>query len=131
MPGSSPSSRPSSRTPPPARWSWLGGFAPARWSPAPRPAPGTDAPTPASAAPSSEAVMGATASTVAGREWTAEQSQAITRRQGDLLLDAAAGSGKTSVLVERFAASVLQDGLDVSAILTITFTEKAAAEMRE
>ncbi len=65
------------------------------------------------------------------RDWTREQQDAIARRQGDLLLDAAAGSGKTSVLVERFVQSVLEDGLDVSAILTITFTDKAAAEMRE
>ncbi|MFL5823537.1 MAG: UvrD-helicase domain-containing protein, partial [Solirubrobacteraceae bacterium] len=70
-------------------------------------------------------------SATAQREWTSEQRDAIARRQGDLLLDAAAGSGKTSVLVERFVESVMQDGLDVSAILTITFTEKAAAEMRE
>jgi ATP-dependent helicase/nuclease subunit A len=65
------------------------------------------------------------------REWTDEQRQAIDRREGDLLLDASAGSGKTSVLVERFVQLVLQDGLDVTAILTITFTDKAAAEMRE
>jgi ATP-dependent helicase/nuclease subunit A len=65
------------------------------------------------------------------RDWTEEQRQAIARREGDLLLDAAAGSGKTSVLVERFVQSVLRDGLDVTAILTITFTDKAAAEMRE
>jgi hypothetical protein len=36
------------------------------------------------------------------RRWTAEQLAAIERRHGDLLLDAGAGSGKTSVLVERF-----------------------------
>jgi len=66
-----------------------------------------------------------------GPEWTGEQLRAIERREGELLLDAAAGSGKTSVLVERFVAAVLQDGLDVGRILTITFTEKAAAEMRE
>jgi ATP-dependent exoDNAse (exonuclease V) beta subunit len=65
------------------------------------------------------------------REWTAEQREAISRRDGDLVLDAAAGSGKTSVLVERFVESVLEDGLDVTSILTITFTDKAAAEMRE
>ena len=56
---------------------------------------------------------------------------AIERRDGDLFLDAGAGSGKTSVLVERFVQSVLQDGIDVAAILTITFTDKAAAEMRD
>ncbi|MGZ4287860.1 MAG: UvrD-helicase domain-containing protein [Solirubrobacteraceae bacterium] len=64
-------------------------------------------------------------------EWTDEQRYAIDRREGDLLLDAAAGSGKTSVLVERFVRSVLEDGVAVEAILTITFTEKAAAEMRD
>ncbi|HWE32789.1 MAG TPA: UvrD-helicase domain-containing protein [Solirubrobacteraceae bacterium] len=63
--------------------------------------------------------------------FTDEQLTAIERRSGDLLLDAGAGSGKTSVLVERFAQMVLHDGVDVGAILTITFTEKAAAELRE
>ena len=71
------------------------------------------------------------AATVGARQWTTEQLEAIERRDGDLLLDAGAGSGKTSVLVERFVRSVLEDGLDVGAILTITFTEKAAAEMRD
>ncbi len=65
------------------------------------------------------------------RNWTADQTRAIERRHGDLLLDAGAGSGKTSVLVERFIAAVREDGIDVSAILTITFTEKAAAELRD
>jgi ATP-dependent exoDNAse (exonuclease V) beta subunit len=65
------------------------------------------------------------------RAWTPEQQRAIARRTGDLLLDAGAGSGKTSVLVERFVQSVLQDGIDVAAMLTITFTEKAAAELRD
>jgi ATP-dependent helicase/nuclease subunit A len=63
--------------------------------------------------------------------WTAEQLYAIERREGELLLDAGAGSGKTSVLVERFARAVLEDGVEVGAILAITFTEKAAAELRE
>ncbi len=68
---------------------------------------------------------------VTERAWTEEQLAAIERRRGDLLLDAGAGSGKTSVLVERFARSVLEDGIDIGAILTITFTDKAAAELRE
>ena len=67
----------------------------------------------------------------AGPHWTEEQQRAIDRRDGDLLLDAAAGSGKTSVLVERFVAGVLEDGIDVARMLTITFTEKAAAELRD
>jgi len=66
-----------------------------------------------------------------GRVWTAEQHRAIERRTGELLLDAGAGSGKTSVLVERFVKAVLEDGIDVPAMLTITFTEKAAAELRD
>src|SRR5205807_2100711 len=63
--------------------------------------------------------------------FTSEQLEAIERRDGDLFLDAGAGSGKTSVLVERFVRSVLEDGLEVDAILAITFTEKAAAELRD
>ena len=64
-------------------------------------------------------------------EFTPEQRAAIERRNGDLLLDASAGSGKTSVLVERFVRAVVEDGVEVAAILTITFTEKAAAELRD
>ncbi len=63
--------------------------------------------------------------------FTDEQLAAIERRQGDLLLDAGAGSGKTSVLVERFVRAVREDGVEVSRILAITFTDKAAAELRE
>jgi ATP-dependent helicase/nuclease subunit A len=66
-----------------------------------------------------------------GPGFTSEQAVAIERRDGDLLLDAGAGSGKTTVLVERFARSVIDDGIDVGRIVTITFTEKAASEMRE
>jgi ATP-dependent helicase/nuclease subunit A len=63
--------------------------------------------------------------------FTAEQQAAIDRRSGDLLLDAGAGSGKTRVLTERFARSVEEDGIAIAEILTITFTDKAAAELRE
>ncbi len=63
--------------------------------------------------------------------FTDEQLHAIERRSGELLLDAGAGSGKTAVLVERFARAVIDDGVDPRAILAITFTEKAAAELRE
>ncbi|HWD69617.1 MAG TPA: UvrD-helicase domain-containing protein, partial [Solirubrobacteraceae bacterium] len=64
-------------------------------------------------------------------QFTAEQTLAIERRRGELLLDAGAGSGKTSVLVERFVRAVQEDAIGVGQILTITFTEKAAAELRE
>ena len=46
------------------------------------------------------------------------------------MLSANAGSGKTSVLVERFVASVVEDGLRADQVLAITFTEKAAGELR-
>jgi ATP-dependent exoDNAse (exonuclease V) beta subunit len=64
------------------------------------------------------------------RSFTSEQAAAVARREGPLLLAAGAGSGKTSVLVERFARSVLEDGLRPAQILAITFTEKAAGELR-
>ncbi len=67
----------------------------------------------------------------AARQYTPEQLQAIERRRGPLALSAAAGSGKTSVLVERFVAAVLADGLAPAQILAITFTERAAGELRE
>ena len=82
-------------------------------------------------APLEDTDAGRAGSGTDGPAWTAEQWRAIERRQGDLLLDAGAGSGKTSVLVERFVRAVLIDGVEVSAILTITFTEKAAAELRD
>ena len=64
------------------------------------------------------------------RAFTDEQARAIARRDGGLLVAAGAGSGKTSVLVERFVQAVIEDGVAVDAILAITFTEKAAAELK-
>ena len=61
---------------------------------------------------------------------TDEQAQAVARRAEPLLLSAAAGSGKTSVLVERFVAAVREDGIAPARILAITFTERAAGELR-
>jgi ATP-dependent helicase/nuclease subunit A len=61
---------------------------------------------------------------------TDEQQQAVARRSEPLLLSAAAGSGKTSVLVERFVAAVREDGIAPAQILAITFTERAAGELR-
>jgi ATP-dependent helicase/nuclease subunit A len=59
-----------------------------------------------------------------------EQALAVMRRSEPLLLAAAAGSGKTSVLVERFVAAVREDGVAPARILAITFTERAAGELR-
>jgi ATP-dependent exoDNAse (exonuclease V) beta subunit len=67
----------------------------------------------------------------AGHPLTREQAVAVRRRSGALLLAANAGSGKTSVLVERFARTVLEDGIAPDRILAITFTEKAAGELRD
>ncbi len=65
-----------------------------------------------------------------GRPFTDEQSAAIRARSGSLLLEANAGSGKTSVLVERFVRSVIEDGVRPPRILAITFTDRAAGELR-
>ena len=61
---------------------------------------------------------------------TPEQEQAAARRSGPLLLAAGAGSGKTSVFVERFVRAVREDGIAPGRILAITFTERAAGELR-
>ena len=63
--------------------------------------------------------------------FTAEQRAAIDDRAGSALLAANAGSGKTAVMAERCVEAVLQDGVPVGAILALTFTEKAAGELRE
>ncbi len=62
---------------------------------------------------------------------TEEQERAVARRGEPLLLAAGAGSGKTSVLVERFVRAVLEDGIAPGSILAITFTDRAAGELRE
>jgi ATP-dependent exoDNAse (exonuclease V) beta subunit len=58
-----------------------------------------------------------------------EQRAAIEAR-GEVFVSAGAGTGKTAVLVERFARAVCEDGLDVDSILVITYTRKAAGELR-
>jgi ATP-dependent helicase/nuclease subunit A len=65
------------------------------------------------------------------RVLTDEQEQAVARRREPLLLAAGAGSGKTSVLVERFVRAVREDDVAPGRILAITFTERAAGELRE
>ena len=59
-----------------------------------------------------------------------EQRAAVDRRDSPLFVQAGAGSGKTSALVERYVRTVLEDDVPVGRILAITFTEKAAAELR-
>jgi ATP-dependent helicase/nuclease subunit A len=67
----------------------------------------------------------------AARVFTDEQQLAIDRRLGPLALAANAGSGKTSVLVERYVLAVTEDGISPGRILAITFTDRAAGELRE
>ena len=66
-------------------------------------------------------------------KWTQEQQNVIDSRGGNLLVAAAAGSGKTAVLVERIIQMILNSDLkiDIDKLLVVTFTNAAASEMRE
>ena len=66
-----------------------------------------------------------------GTNWTEDQLAAITGRGSNILVAAAAGSGKTAVLVERIIRKIIDDGVDIDKILVVTFTNAAASEMRE
>lgn len=65
--------------------------------------------------------------------WTAEQEQVIHERGRNLLVSAAAGSGKTAVLVERILSLITDEEhpVDIDRLLVVTFTRAAAAEMKE
>ena len=68
-----------------------------------------------------------------GMMWTKAQQKAIDTRNKNLLVSAAAGSGKTAVLVERII-SMISEGdkpLDIDHLLVVTFTNAAAAQMRD
>ena len=64
-------------------------------------------------------------------DWTKEQKQAIEEKGSNILVAAAAGSGKTAVLVERIINKVVNENIDIDKMLIVTFTNAAAAEMRE
>lgn len=66
-----------------------------------------------------------------GVNWTKEQKQAIETTGNNILVAAAAGSGKTAVLVERMIHKIVDEGVDIDKILIVTFTNAAAAEMKE
>ena len=70
---------------------------------------------------------------MAERTWTPQQEDSFTARGGSLLVSAAAGSGKTAVLVERILRRITdpRDPVDVDRLLVVTFTRAAAAEMRQ
>ncbi|MBO1199498.1 helicase-exonuclease AddAB subunit AddA [Staphylococcus simiae] len=62
--------------------------------------------------------------------WTDAQWQSIYASGQDILVAAAAGSGKTAVLVERIIQKILRDGIDVDRLLVVTFTNLSAREMK-
>jgi ATP-dependent helicase/nuclease subunit A len=68
-----------------------------------------------------------------GVQWTKEQQQVIQLRDRNILVSAAAGSGKTAVLVERIISMITdpQKPMDIDRLLIVTFTKAAAGEMRE
>lgn len=65
-------------------------------------------------------------------KWTEQQSNAINARNSNILVSAAAGSGKTAVLVERVIKLIMDESLDagIDRLLIVTFTNAAAAEMK-
>ena len=66
-------------------------------------------------------------------KWTPAQEAVIGHRHGNLLVSAAAGSGKTAVLIEHILTRICDEnsGTDIDRLLVVTFTRAAAAEMRE
>lgn len=66
-----------------------------------------------------------------GVTWTESQQKVIDYRNRNILVSAAAGSGKTAVLVERILHKITEDKVDIDKLLIVTFTNAAAAEMRE
>lgn len=66
-------------------------------------------------------------------QWGSEQLEIIRHRSGNLLVSAAAGAGKTTVLVERIVQLVLDEeqGTDLDRMLIVTFTNLAAGQMKE
>jgi ATP-dependent helicase/nuclease subunit A len=67
---------------------------------------------------------------VTHRPLTPEQAEAVEARDVDVFCEAGAGTGKTSVLVERFVAAVCDDEVPLDQMLAFTFTERAADQLR-
>ena len=70
---------------------------------------------------------------MAERQWTPQQADAIAARGGTMLVSAAAGSGKTAVLVERVVGRILDEKnpVDADRLLIVTFSNAAALEMKQ
>ena len=68
---------------------------------------------------------------MAGRTPTPEQAAAIAADQRRVLVEAGAGTGKTGTMVDRYCRLVCEEGVSPDAVLAFTFTDRAAAELRE
>ena len=64
-------------------------------------------------------------------KWSKEQKQAIEKKGANILVSASAGSGKTTVLVERIINKVVNQKIDIDKLLVVTFTNAAASEMKQ
>lgn len=66
-------------------------------------------------------------------DWTDRQKDVFNKKDGNILVSAAAGSGKTAVLVERIYRKITDpdNGVDIDRLLVVTFTKAAASEMKE
>ncbi len=64
-------------------------------------------------------------------KWTEKQEKIINERGKNILVSAAAGSGKTAVLVERIKDLIIKDGVPLKSMLIVTFTNAAAGEMKQ
>jgi ATP-dependent helicase/nuclease subunit A len=65
------------------------------------------------------------------RKPTEEQLAAIEATGTEVLVEAGAGTGKTGVMVDRYCRLICEQGISPDAILAFTFTDKAAAELRQ
>lgn len=65
------------------------------------------------------------------KSWTKAQQTAIKSRETNLLLSAAAGSGKTATLTERIIRMVTNEEFEISRLLVVTFTKAAASELKD
>lgn len=62
--------------------------------------------------------------------FTEEQQRAIASR-GKVIVSASAGSGKTAVMIERLVTLIVEEGVKLDEVVAVTFTNKAAAQMKE
>ena len=64
-------------------------------------------------------------------KFTKEQLEVIAHGKGNILVSASAGSGKTHTMIERVKRLIIKEGVEINRILAVTFTEAAAADMKE